>query len=72
MIKEIKIIGIDCPNCYKNLENELKKIEDIKNLNYNFITQKCSFEVNDINVEKVILNIDKLINKLELEYEIIK
>lgn len=72
MIKEIKIMGIDCPNCYMNLENELKKIEDIKNLNYNFITQKCSFEVNDINVEKVILNIEKLINKLELEYEIIK
>ena len=41
---KLNIQGLNCPNCAKNLENELNKIEEVKNLSINFIKNLITFE----------------------------
>lgn len=70
--KELKIMGIDCPNCAKNLEVDFNKIDEINNFKYIFFNQKCTFEIEEINLKDVMKKIDKLIKELDLEYEVIR
>lgn len=70
--KELKIIGIDCPNCAKGLETDFNKIVEINNFKYSFFNQKCTFEIEEDNLKDVMKKIDKIIKELDLEYEVIK
>lgn len=55
MQTQIKIEGLDCPNCAKELEEELSKLDNIKNVLVDFIGQKVFFEYNDENsLEKAV------------------
>ncbi len=41
---KLNIQGLDCPNCAKSLEQELNKIENVQNLQINFIKNLMTFE----------------------------
>lgn len=49
MKKIIKIEGLDCPNCAKELEEELSKLDNVSNVFVDFIGQKVVFECADEN-----------------------
>lgn len=49
MKKIIKIEGLDCPNCAKELEEELSKLDNVNNVFVDFIGQKVVFECADEN-----------------------
>ncbi len=62
---KFKIEGLDCPNCARELEEELQEITDIENISINFMTQKLSFDCNEEKYEELIKKIKKTINKAE-------
>lgn len=62
---KFKIEGLDCPNCARELEEELQSIPNLENLTINFITQKLTFNCSEENYEQVIKQIKKTIKKEE-------
>lgn len=47
MIKKYRITGIDCANCARDLEDQLKKVEGVKSLKLSFLMEKLTVEVDD-------------------------
>lgn len=60
-----KIKGIDCANCAANLENTIKKIEEIQNASISFMTERMVIECSEENKEEVLKKINKVIKKEE-------
>lgn len=69
MKKVVKIEGLDCPNCAKTLEIELNKLDDVKNVEINFVKGKISFESDEI--EKAENEIIALTKRVEPNAKII-
>ena len=44
----LKTIGLDCPNCANKLEEDLKKIDGIKDANVIFVTGNIEIEYENI------------------------
>ena len=65
MEKIFKINGIDCANCAVNLENEIKKIEEIKNASISFMTERLVIEYDEQNEETVMKKLKKVIKREE-------
>ena len=70
---KLKIEGLDCPNCARELEEELQEIADIENVSINFLTQKLNFDCNEENYDELIKKVKKTITKSEpdvtIEYQ---
>lgn len=49
MIKKYKILGLDCPNCAKALENEINKQPSIKKAEINFVKEYITLESDNVN-----------------------
>ena len=54
MNKVIKLSGLDCANCARELEEELEKIEGVQSAHVDFMGQKVFFEGEESALEKVI------------------
>lgn len=58
MKRVYKFDGIDCALCAQKLEDKIKAIEGVSAASVNFITQKLSFEGDNIKeVEKKVLDL---------------
>lgn len=62
---KFKIEGLDCPNCARELEEELQELADIENVSINFMTQKLSFNCNEEDYDELIKKVKKTITKAE-------
>ena len=63
MKRIVKIEGLDCPNCARTLQNEINKIDGVKNGEIKFVKTKISFESED--VDKATKDIVNLTRKIE-------
>ena len=61
MIKHYKIKGLDCPNCAKKLEEDLKKVDGVKSLSINFLKNELAIDCKNDDVEQNVLKIAKKI-----------
>ncbi len=68
MIKKCKLTGLDCPNCAKALEGQLRNIKYVKNINIDFFKQTLTIDSDNIN--EVFLKVKKLTKKLEPDAKI--
>ena len=50
----IKISGLDCANCARELEEEITKINGVKSATVDFISQKVLVDCDDKTIEKVV------------------
>lgn len=70
------IINLDCPNCARKIEDELKKDKRLNNLVINFNTKKLSFEAdNEISlaeINKVVKTIENNVLVIDNNKEIVK
>ena len=41
---KVKIVGLDCPNCARNLQNEINKIDGVQNASIEFVKNSLVFE----------------------------
>ena len=69
MNKIVKIEGLHCPNCAKNLQNEINKIKGIENANIDIVKATLSFDSK--NPDEKIKEIISLTKKLEPNVQII-
>lgn len=69
MNKIIKIEGLHCPNCAKNLQTELNKIKGVENLQIDIIKATLSFDSK--NPDSVLPQIVKITKQLEPDVQII-
>ena len=70
MIKRYKIVGLDCPNCAKTLEQEIAKQPNIKNAEINFVKESLLLESNNQRI--AIVEAKKVTHELEPEAKIIE
>lgn len=62
MVKNIKIEGLDCPNCARALEGQLNKLSSVNNVKIDFLKAIIMVDSNDIDVAiKDIINVTKQI-----------
>ncbi len=63
MQSKVKIVGLDCPNCARSLQNEINKLEGITNADIEFVNSSLTFESE--NPEEALMSIISLTKKLE-------
>lgn len=63
MNKTIKIEGLHCPSCARNLQNQLNKIDGVTNVQVDAIKATLYFESNDI--ETALMEIVRVTKKIE-------
>ncbi len=68
MIKQVKIEGLDCPNCAAGLEKEINKLDGVQNARIDFVKNKLSFESED--VDEALIKIIELTKELEPQAKI--
>ena len=69
MNKTIKIEGLHCPNCARNLQNELNKIEGVTNVQIDVVKATLYFESD--NIDTALSKIAKLTKKIEPDVKLV-
>lgn len=62
-------IEVDCAVCAQKCEDAIKKIDEVKDCNINFMTQKMTIEAEDI--DKIYKKVLKAAKKVEPDFEIL-
>lgn len=70
MRSNFKIEGLDCANCAMELERTLGKIEGVRQVNINFMTERMEIEYDGDSKEEIIKKIKKVITKGEPDVRI--
>lgn len=65
MKKTVKLMDLDCAHCAAKIENEVKKLDGVDNVNVNFLSQKMVVEAGDDRMDAVLKQAKKLIKKIE-------
>ena len=69
MIKKYKIVGLDCPNCARSLENKLNEVKSIDRAQIDFVNSSLIIESKE--EQKSLKDAIKLTKKLEPDAKII-
>lgn len=70
MRKVYKLENLDCANCAAKIETAIKEISGIKDASVSFMTQKLMIET-DEDLEKIMADVVKTIDKVEPDCEVI-
>ena len=71
MKKQFKLDEIDCANCARELQEELAKLEGVKSVSVNFMTQKLTLEADDTEFDEVLDRVVEFTADAEPDCEII-
>ena len=72
MRKSFKLDEIDCANCARELQDELSKLEGVKSVSVNFMTQKLTLEADDAEVDDVLARVVDFTADAEPDCEILR
>lgn len=70
MKKVFEMIDLDCANCAQKMEDSIRKIDGVKFVSVNFITQKLTIEADDEVFDSIIKKAVKACRKVEPDCEI--
>ncbi len=66
MKKVYNLSDLDCANCASKMESNISKIEGVKNISVNFMTQKLTIEIEeDKNMDEIMKEVKKVCHKVE-------
>lgn len=71
MKKAFKLDEIDCANCARELQDELSKLEGVKSVSVNFMTQKLTLEAADAEFDDVLQRVIDYTEEAEPDCEIL-
>ena len=71
MKKAFKLDEIDCANCARALQDELAKLDGVKSVSVNFMTQKLTLEADDAEFQDVLQRVIDCTAESEPDCEII-
>ena len=69
-MKKVFKIEVDCVNCAAKVEKAISKIEGVKEVNINFMTQKMLFEAEDEKFDELLKLAIKTGKKVEPDFEV--
>ena len=72
MRKSFKRDEIDCANCARELQDELSKLEGVKSVSVNFMTQKLTLEADDAEFDDVLARVVDFTADAEPDCEILR
>ena len=72
MRKSFKLDEIDCANCAQKLEDAIKKVDGVKSVSVNFMTQKLTLTAADERFDEVLGRVVALTAKIEPDCEIVR
>lgn len=67
MKKKFILEGLDCANCAAKIENDINKLDGVKDVSLNFMTTKLIIEGEDEKMPEIIKAAEKIVNKYEPE-----
>lgn len=65
MKKVIRLENLDCANCARKMEDALRKINGVKNVEVNFMLQKMTIETDNESFDSIIAEAKKVCKKVE-------
>ncbi|MDL2229601.1 cation transporter [Treponema sp. OttesenSCG-928-L16] len=65
MKKVFRLQDLDCANCAAKIENAVKKMDDVRDVNVNFMTQKLTLEAEDAKFDSVLQDVIQKMKKIE-------
>ena len=69
-MKKVFKIEVDCANCAAKVEKAISKIEGVKEVNINFMTQKMLFDADDEKFDELLKLAIKTGKKVEPDFEV--
>lgn len=65
MKKKFKLQDLDCANCARKMEDEIKKIDGVNDASVNFMTQKMMIDAEDSVFDSVMKQVVSACKKVE-------
>ncbi|MCI8912256.1 MAG: heavy-metal-associated domain-containing protein [Clostridia bacterium] len=72
MKKTFKLQDLDCANCAAKMERGISKIDGVKQVNVNFLTQRMTIEADDDRFEEIMDQVVKTCKKVEPDCVILR
>lgn len=69
MKKKFKI-EVDCANCAAKMEDAVKRLDGVNDVNINFMTQKMKLDADDARFDEIMDEVVKTCKKVEPDCEI--
>ena len=70
MKKTYQLENLDCANCAAKMETAINRIEGVEKATVSFMTQKLTVETSG-DIEKIMVEVIKVISKVEPDCEVI-
>lgn len=71
MKKSYPLVGLDCANCAQKMEDAIRKLEGVQEVNVSFLTQKLTLTINDEAQDQIMKKIVKICRRVEPDCEIV-
>ncbi len=70
MKKVFKMIDLDCANCARKMEDAIRKIDGVEDINISFMTQKLTIIANDEKFDEIMKKVVKACKKVEPDCDV--
>lgn len=67
MVRNYRLIDLDCANCAAKMEREIAKIKGVNKVTVNFMTTKMIIDADDERIDEIEKEAEKIVKKLESE-----
>lgn len=71
MKKTYKLVDLDCANCAMKMENAIRKLDGVAEVNISFLMQKLTLTADDARYDEILKNVVKACRKVEPDCKII-
>ncbi len=65
MKKTFRLENLGCANCAAKMEHAVKKLEGVTSASVNFLTMKMVIEAEDAKIDKIVMEANDIIRKIE-------
>lgn len=72
MKKKFKMTDIDCANCAAKMEEAIKKIPGVDDAVISFMTQKLTLECDEADLNRILDEAQKAIDRIEPDTKIVR
>lgn len=70
MKKSFELVDLDCANCAQKMEDAIRKIDGVEDVQVSFLTQKMTLAAPDAQFDKILKQAVKVCRRIEPDCEI--
>ena len=70
-MKKVYKIEVDCALCANKIQDAVSKIEGVKSVNVNFMTQKMILDIEDFQYDEIYKKVIKTAKRVEPDFEVL-